>query len=179
MKSLRIYQNTTLVSPQLQEKEVVFRRLYDDYSGAIYGVILSLIDDTHLAEEVLQDTFLKIWKNMDQYDPKKGTWFTWMHHIARNTALDVMRSKAFRNRSKNEPLSDHHMQLPAPAAQEDTGLRKLAGQLKDDHSVLIELAYFQGYTQEEIGRKLNIPLGTVKTRLRTALKRLAKMITDP
>ena len=151
-----------------------FSYLYDRYAGALYGVILSIVDDAEMGADILQEVFVKIWRNIDRYDTEKGRLFTWMFNIARNQSLDVKRSKHFRDSRLSEPLTDTHSQLPGHPYPENH-LSKLVAALRKEHSILIELSYFQGYTQEEIARQLNIPLGTVKTKLGAALKALRKM----
>ena len=155
-----------------------FSYLYDNYSGSLYTIIAQLVDDMEIANDVLQEVFINIWKKIESYDPEKGRLFTWMLNIARNAAIDEVRSKGFRDSQKNQSLSqnvDNLAAVTAPAV-DDVGLRKVLTRLKGELRVLVDLSYFQGFTHEEISKALNIPLGTVKTRIRSALIQLRTMI---
>jgi RNA polymerase sigma factor (sigma-70 family) len=173
------YNETELVNALQQRSEKAFGYLYDNYSGALYGIIHAIITDTESAMDVLQDVFVNIWKKIESYDPDKGRLFTWMMNIARNAAIDKIRSRAFRNSLKNQPLSENVDIGIGPVTSpsiNDVGLKKLISRLKEEHRVLIDLSYFQGYTHEEIAKAMNIPLGTVKTRIRSALIQLKNLI---
>jgi RNA polymerase sigma-70 factor (ECF subfamily) len=152
-----------------------FAYLYDHYSGALYSTILQILEDQELANDVLQEVFLSIWRKIDLYDDAKGRLYTWMLNIARNAAIDMLRSKSFQNSRKNQSLPDNvdGLNITANAANVDhIGMRKLLEKLKMEQRVLIELAYFKGYTHEEIAEIEDIPLGTVKTRIRNAILQL-------
>ncbi|QJB40372.1 sigma-70 family RNA polymerase sigma factor [Chitinophaga oryzae] len=157
-----------------------FDSLYDQYSGALFKAILDKVSDQQIAEDVLQETALKVWKSMGQYDAEKGRLYTWLHRIAVNTALDSIRQKNKKknrkNKKENEPLSIENV-LVMPEIKDEMGIRKMVSSLDEKHRAPIELFYFQGYTQEAIAKKLNIPLGTIKSRLRSALKKLSKVLT--
>ena len=150
--------------------------LYDNYSSALYGVIHRIIQDDEIAEDVLQETFLKIWNNFNQYDPGKGRLFTWMVNIARNMAIDKVRSKEFSQIRKNRPLSDSvsfgDFDNQATYNPETIGLKEMVRKLEPEYRQIIDLLFFGGYTQSEAAEKLNIPLGTVKTRSRAAILKL-------
>ncbi len=172
------YSEAELVILLKERQQSAFSYLYDNYSGAIYSVILSIIPDRELANDVLQEVFVKIWRQIDSYDATKGRLFTWMINVTRNASIDTIRSKAFQNSQQNRELTET---VYESAGSIDTnidkiGLRKLVHKLKEEYKTLIELAYFQGYTQEEISKIMGIPLGTVKTRLRTALIQLRQII---
>ncbi|WP_343673437.1 RNA polymerase sigma factor [Chitinophaga sp.] len=154
-----------------------YEYLYDRYAGALFNIILGIIEDEATGADVLQDTLIKIWRNIDHFDPEKGKLFTWMHSIARNTALDMVRSKYYQYSRLIKPVAGNVMELASPDhTHHHYGLWELIGHLKKDQSILIDLCYIQGYTQQEIAEKLNIPLGTVKTRLGAALKALKKLL---
>ncbi|MCU0388104.1 MAG: RNA polymerase sigma factor [Chitinophagaceae bacterium] len=153
-----------------------FDYLYEHYSGALYSVILSIVSDREYANDVLQETFVKIWKQASTYDAGKGRLYTWMIQIARNSALDLVRTKKYMMSKQNRELSEAVYDQEVSGLNPDSiGLRSVVGKMKQEHKELIELSYFQGFTQEEISDKLNLPLGTVKTRLRAALIQLRKM----
>lgn len=163
----------------MQERnDKVFSYLYDNYAGALYGIVNSIVTDKEIANDVLQNVFVNIWRKIDSYDPAKGRLFTWMLNIARNAAIDEIRSKGFRDSQKNQSLSQNVDNLAAVTfpSFDDVGLRKVLTRLKGELRVLVDLSYFQGFTHEEISKALNIPLGTVKTRIRSALTQLRTMI---
>ena len=165
----------------LQKKdEQAFSYLYENYSGAILGVIQKIISTQSLAEDTLQDTFVKIWKGIDSYDASKGRLFTWMIKVARNTSLDVVKSKDFKNSRKNQEMSDFVYDLKQDNTTlrhlDSVGLKNVINKLKEDFRIIIDMAYYQGYTQVEISEHLNIPLGTVKTRARNALMALKQVL---
>ena len=178
-----------LIALLKNKDEKAFNYLYDNYSGALYGLILKIVAVSEYAEEVIQDVFVKIWKNTDQYDASKGRLYTWMINIARNTALDYLKSKGYQNEQKNHSLSNfvHKDDAALLAGQVDEtaikrsdqiGMKNIINSMKREWQELIELAYFQGYTQTEIAEKLQIPIGTVKTRTRNALTELKKLLKD-
>jgi RNA polymerase sigma factor (sigma-70 family) len=161
-----------------QRSESVYGYLYDNYAGALYSTVLAIVHEAELANDVLQDVFVKIWRQIDSYDPTKGRLFTWMLNIARNASIDTIRSKAFQNSRQNRELTEnvYHQAGFSETKTDLIGLKKLVYELKEEYHVLIELSYFQGYTQDEIAKMLEIPLGTVKTRLRNALIQLREKI---
>ena len=161
-----------------QREETAYSYLYDHYSGSLYAVILNIVPDRELANDQLQEVFIKIWKQIDSYDQNKGRLFTWMLNIARNASIDAVRSKNYQKGQRNTELTEN-MYSSAGSTQTETdkiGLKKIVYKLKEEYRVLVELSYFQGYTQDEISKILKIPLGTVKTRLRSALIQLKQVI---
>lgn len=174
MLQTQTYSETELVQLLKQRSKAAFDYLYDNYSGALYNVILSILQDKELAADVLQEVFIKIWKQIDKYDATKGRLFTWMVNISRNTCIDTLRSKGYNAQKQNRELTENVYDAAGEINIEinNIGLRKIVHTLKNEYKVLVELAYFQGYTQDEISKILNIPLGTVKTRLRSALIQL-------
>lgn len=174
MPQTQTYSETELVQLLKQRTHTAFNYLYDNYAGAMYNIILSIIQDKELANDVLQEVFIKIWRQVDQYDAEKGRLFTWMVNISRNASIDTLRSKGYNAQKQNRELTESVYEAAGKVDIETDkiGLRKVVNNLRNEHKVLIELAYFQGYTQDEISKILNIPLGTVKTRLRSALIQL-------
>lgn len=164
---------------QKQDKKAI-EALYDQYSAALYGMLLRMTQDEMLAQDILQEVFVKVWKNGDRYDSNKGKLFTWLINITRNTAINTLQSKAHRNSQKNQSLQnlvDHSKDstLIQQTNVNKIGLTGLVNQLEEKYRIIIELVYFQGYTQKEIEEHLDIPLGTVKSRLRIALRELRKV----
>lgn len=178
MEAVKKYGEVELVMLLKQRQETAFSYLYDNYSGALHAIILNIVSDYDLASDVLQEVFVKIWRQIETYDDSKGKLFTWMLNVARNASIDTVRSKSFNNSQQNRELTENvHETAGSTQVQTDQiGLRKLVHTLKEDYKVLVELSYFQGYTQDEISKILEIPLGTVKTRLRSALTQLRQII---
>jgi len=172
------YKETELVLLLKQRTQTAFSYLYDNYSAALYGVVVSIVQDRELANDVLQEVFIKIWRQIDQYNPEKGKLYTWLINISRNASIDTLRSKSYNEQKQNQSLNPG-VYTAAGTINIETdkiGIRKIIQNLKEEYKVLIELAYFQGYTQDEISKMLNIPLGTVKTRLRNALIQLREYL---
>lgn len=173
------YTESELVLGLKARNEKHFGYLYDHYSPALYGIALKVLNDETIAGDVLQEIFLKIWRGIERYDAEKGRLFTWMVNIARNTAIDTLRSKAHKLGQKlhelgpNAQASDH---LTVQPVIDHLGLVKVVEQLNKEQRVIIDLAYYKGCTQEEIAKILDIPLGTVKTRMRNAIIQLRNIL---
>lgn len=174
------YTEQELVSLLQNRDNKAFAYLYDNYAAALYSIILQIVNDAELANDVLQEVFVNIWRRIEQYDASKGRLFTWMMNIARNAAIDTLRSRSYQNSRKNQSIRDNVDTIQVADVIQpgvDTiGLRKVLEKLKDEQRVLIELAYFKGYTHEEIAELEKIPLGTVKTRIRNALIQLRGLL---
>ncbi len=155
--------------------QVAFAEVYDRYSGALNGVISRMISESAIAEDVLQDTFVKIWKNCTTYDASKGSFFTWMLNIARNTAIDQLRKQQKKIIGENR-IGENNVGLSQTNEQNTStiGLMAMVDQLNPDQRLMVEYLYVKGYTQQEVADELDIPLGTVKTRTRMAMKELRK-----
>ncbi len=163
----------------LQQRDIrSFNWLYDKHSGALLGVIKNIVKDSAIAENLMQDTFIKIWNNVESYDLERGSFFTWIFNIARNTALDFLRSKAHHQSLKNKDFVIAELENKFQTQQNinTIGIQDLVGNLDSKHRDLINLIYFNGYTQEEVSKTLDIPLGTVKTRVKKAMTELRKML---
>lgn len=168
------------MKPEETEKELIeavqrkdqkaFYRLYDKYSGALYGVIIRMCQDSGLAEELLQESFLKIWNKAENYSPDKGRFYTWAYRIARNTTLNAMR--------KTSPLiqsEDLSVYKNKEEEEESWDFQSLNGQIQElepHHRQALSLVYFQGYTHREAHEEMGVPLGTFKSYIRQALKQL-------
>ncbi len=167
-----------LVSKLKSRDTIAIRAIYDMYSAALFGVISRLVPHTEIAEDILQETFIKIWSASNSYDSSKGRLFTWMMNIARNLAIDKMRSKDFKNAGKNQDI-DHNVDF-IDAQKEITfnadilGIKDIVDTLKPEFNHVLNMVYFKGYTHVEAAEELNLPLGTVKTRLRMAILELRK-----
>lgn len=158
-----------------------FAELYDRYSAALYGVITKVVHEDVRAEEALQDTFLKIWRSAANYDPAKGRIFTWMLNIARNTALDVVRSAEFRNSANVQTIGMHvyrNAKAEQPCQMDQIGMDRVLEHMSPEHRQVIEMAYYQGWSQQQIADRTGVPLGTVKSRTRAALNQLREALKD-
>jgi len=172
----------TLVMGLKAGDKAAIDRLYKMYAGALFGIITRIVKFDEVAEDVLQDTFLKIWRSIDQYDSSKGRLFTWMANLAKNTAIDQIRSKHYSNAVKTDDLADklevldhkNHIQLNPDAI----GIKQLTLNLKPEQKKIIDLFYFEGFTHVEVAEQLNIPLGTVKTRIRQAIIELRQYFNE-
>ena len=166
----------------LKKDDRSFTLLYDNYSKSLYGIIFNLIKDKEEAEDVLQEVFVKIWKNIDTYNTSKGRLYTWMLNIARNTSIDKLRSKNFNNNQKNlstdnfvHILDDNSKTINKIDA---IGIKEFIKKLKPKCIQLIDLLFFKGYTQQDASDELEIPLGTVKTQNRNCMNELRLMINE-
>lgn len=171
-----------LVSLLKSKDQKGFNILYNNYSGALFGVINKIVQSDDDANDLLQDTFLKIWRNIDNYDSSKGSIFTWMMNIARNLSIDRVRSADFRDSSQNISMEQNIIyqvdsEYQAVMDVDSIGLRKVVDNLKPEYRQLIELVYYKGYTQAEVSEEYGIPLGTVKTRIKAAVGSLRAMLS--
>ena len=180
MTQVLTYTEAELLEGLQAHDEQAFGFLYDHYSKALFNIILPIIPQQELAEDVLQEVFVKIWQNIKSYDASKGRLYTWMLNITRNQAIDKTRSKDFNKRSKTTELSEnvYSNRQVAEMKMDDVGLQKTLSNLPEENRKLLELAYYQGYTQDEISKMLNIPLGTIKTRLRATIIQLRKILSN-
>jgi RNA polymerase sigma-70 factor (ECF subfamily) len=173
------YSEHELVVLLNEQSNDAFNYLYDHYSGALFTIINQIVPDQNMSGDVLQEVFVNIWKKINTYDSAKGRLFTWMLNIARNAAIDKIRSKGYRDNQRNQPIMESEsggMEMSSNPMVNDVGLKKVLTTLNEEYRRLIDLSYFQGFTHEEIAKMLGIPLGTVKTRLRTAISQLRTMI---
>uniref|UniRef100_UPI00404B9941 RNA polymerase sigma factor n=1 Tax=Flavobacterium sp. TaxID=239 RepID=UPI00404B9941 len=171
-----------LVKELLKKDNNSFTLLYDNYSKSLYGVIYNLIRNKEEAEDVLQEVFVKIWSNIDSYNESKGRLYTWMLNIARNTTIDKLRSKGYNNNQKNLSADNFVYMLEDNSKTmnriDAIGIKKFIDKLKPKCIQIIELLFFQGYTQQEASEELEIPLGTVKTNNRNCMNELRLMIHE-
>ena len=150
--------------------------LYEYYSDSLYGVILQVTINEEIAQDALQETFVKVWKNSKKYDSKKAKLFTWLYRIAKNTAIDKLRS--FNNRYEKEvqiDKSDVYILPTASLNQDVLDLKEHVAGLESKYQVVLKALFFEGMTQQEASDELNIPLGTIKSRLKIGLRELKKV----
>ncbi|AEI50910.1 RNA polymerase sigma factor [Runella slithyformis] len=168
------YDEGELVEMLRHQDQKAFNYLYDNYSDALYGVVLKLVRTEETAQDLLQEIFVKIWKNIARYDVGKGRLFTWMLNIARNTSIDYLRinSPEIQDIASAVYWVEAHQEIYNDLNAKE--LREVVTHLKPEQQKLIEMVYWGGYTHEETAQRLDIPLGTVKTRVRSALRDLRK-----
>lgn len=171
------------------EKEIVpllqngdkraIKLLYEYYADALYGVIQKIIKDEDTAQDVLQESFVKIWRYSKKYDPSKAKLFTWLYRIAYNTAIDKIRSQ--KNKSGNEvqiETSNVYKINSDELNQDVLDIKKHLNSLDEKYQIVLNALFFEGMTQQEASDELDIPLGTIKSRLKIGLRELKK-IYDP
>lgn len=170
----------TLVSQFQNKNEIAFEQLYNMYCKSIHGIIYSIVHDDEISEELVTDVFMKAWNNAESYSKDKGRFFTWLLNIARNTAIDKLRSKSFKNKKQNlqadffVDILESHTSLNRET--DSIGLTAFVKHLAKKCRDLIELLYFKGYTQKEASETLEIPIGTIKTRNRNCIIELRKIL---
>jgi RNA polymerase sigma factor (sigma-70 family) len=176
-------QNARLSEAEMAEglkthDQQVFVKIYEAFSPALYGSIINFVKDKELAENLLQDVFVKAWNCSAQFDASKGGLFIWMYKISRNICIDYSRSKRHRI-NKLSLLCGDTMDWVKNRGEiaispDQIGLRKIVQRLKKDEREMIELLYFRGFTQAEVASITAMPIGTVKTRSSRAIKSLRR-----
>ncbi len=180
MPTLPLYTEEELILGIRNKDQVMFGYLYDHYCGSLFGIIRRIVPEEESAEDILQEAFVKIWNNIGSYDAGKGRLFTWMVNLTRNLSIDHTRSKLYKTGLKNQGLSNSvnkiNRQQSVAQNTDQIGLKTVVEKLKPGYKELIDLLYFGGYTQDEVAKELNMPLGTVKTRTRAALQQLRELM---
>lgn len=170
---------TVSIAALKAKEKKAFENLYDKYSGALFNIILRIVNSNEVAEDVLQESFLKIWKNIDSYDDNKATIFTWMLNISKNTALDALRKANSRPSIQTDTENVYVDSLRTVQMNTDSiGLKNSLKYLTPEQNVVIQAIYFNGLTHEEASKALDIPLGTVKTRIRMGLTTLKNVFKN-
>ena len=154
--------------------------LYDKYGAALYGAVQRIVQDEDVTAEVVQDIFLKIWNKIGMYDPQKGRLFTWMLNLSRNAAIDKIRSKEIKRSAKTDSIDEYVYTIDRQNSTETSvdgiGVRALMDDLVEEQRFVLLKVYFEGFSHSEIADEYDIPLGTVKSRLRSALKHLRNKV---
>ncbi len=163
------------------QDERVIKLIYEEYAHILFNIIYRIVKNEEIAQDVFQEALLKIWRKGSLYQPQKGSLFTWVVSICKNAAIDKTRSRDFKQSQRaqqRESLDkyEYQQETQSPHNEEDAHLKEVLNQLPDQYKLLIDMSFFQGYTHEEIAQKLDIPLGTIKTRIRTAIKKLRKLL---
>lgn len=180
MSTYEFINETLLIDSLKKRDQAAFSYLYDNYAGALYGVIIKIIGKEEEANDLLQEAFVKIWKNIESYDETKGRLYTWMLNITRNTAIDLLRSSKFKQSRSTDNIEDNTNHIKGNLGNtiqiDNFGVKKIVDALEKKYQQIIDLSFFKGYTHEEIAKELSIPLGTVKTRSRSALIQLKNIM---
>lgn len=161
--------------------ERALEELYARYGGLLYTLALRIVGDRELAREVVQDTFLRSWDGRETYDAQRGRVPWWLMGIARNRAIDLLRSRSHQQRIRERATRPREAAVPAAdelsgAVSERVTVLHALRALSDGQRVAIELAYYNGLTQAEIAEQLGQPLGTIKSRTREAMDRLRGLL---
>ncbi|MRX71888.1 sigma-70 family RNA polymerase sigma factor [Bacillus lacus] len=169
--------DAALYKRSLQKDKIAFEALYDRYEKLLYSFAYKMTRDESLAEEVVQDIFLKLWNEAEKYDESKGKFSSWLLTMARFKAIDLIRKN--KRHEHFELLEKDDARQPAASAAEEvewqeerSSILAAVKQLKKDQQKIIDLFYFKGLSQQNISNQCEIPLGTVKGRIRLALKHL-------
>lgn len=161
-----------------------FEAIHDRYGDLVYSVALRVVGDPHVAEDVAQDVFLRVWRKPERFNQERGKFVTWILSVTRNRSIDERRSQGRRLRHLAMPAGPEEEDVlpssderddPALAAvlsEERTAVREALEVLPPEQKLAIQLAYFSGLTQQEIATKLGQPLGTVKTRIRLGMRKM-------
>jgi len=162
--------------------------LYELYHRLLFGMVLSIVKKREEAEDMLQEIFVKIWNKAESFDPERGNAYSWIVTLARNQAIDRIRSKGYKSQEKqsvsiHQPLfsleGDKHDPMETTIFSDRAELvKKALGQIPEAQSEVIKIAYYRGMTQREIADYLDIPLGTVKTRTRQGMMKLKNILGE-
>ena len=163
-------EDTQILNRVLQKDPKALYLLYDKYSGALYGVILRMCQNKAQAEDLLQETFVKIWENIERYDRSKGKFYTWAYRIAKNTTLNALRKQDLL--IQTDDLSVHTNKTQTELEPDYAELNGALKKLEPHHQEAISLVYFRGYTHREAYKEMGVPLGTFKSYVRQALSLL-------
>lgn len=157
--------------------------LYDNYKSILFSIILRILHSQSEAEDILQDVFIQVWKKAADFDETRGRPFTWLVTLARSRAIDRLRQLGSRERTATEasraaPEDWTDAEKDAIKSEQSAVVRGALAELPEDQRRTLLLAYFEGLTQTEIAAKLNAPLGTVKTRMRSGMIKLRELLGD-
>jgi RNA polymerase sigma-70 factor (ECF subfamily) len=164
-----------------------FRTLYERYGSLVYSTCLRVVRDSHIAEDMVQEIFLRIWRKPESFASERGRFATWITSVTRNRAVDEVRSRNRRFRNETASPEEQERELPDAETNDPALTAELSdrrriiltamGDLPSEQRQVIELAYFGGLTQQEISERLSQPLGTVKTRIRLGMQKLRVALT--
>ena len=173
----------------VERDESALSALYDRYSGIVYTMVLRIVKATDEAEDLVQEVFMQVWSKAGMFAGAKGSVYTWIVTIARRKAIDRLRSSKSVNKTTIQDTDETMFDLPAAAFSFDPLLATISAEYEEimrsglallapDRRTIIELSYYEGYTQQQISKKLKVPLGTVKTRMRQGLMKLRDYLRE-
>ena len=165
-----------IVSLLAEKDDKAISLLYENYGDTLYGIAHKVVKDDELAQDVLQESFIKIWKKADTYDSSKAKLFTWLFRITRNTAIDKLRS--INNKADKEvqmDVSDVYKVGVDSIKPEHLDIQENLDKIEPKYREVLEALFFEGMTQQEASEELDIPLGTIKSRLKIGLRELGKI----
>jgi RNA polymerase sigma-70 factor (ECF subfamily) len=168
-----------------------FDTLYDRYADLVYSVSLRVLGDSQLAEDSAQDVFVRLWQRPESFVAHRGRFLSWLMSVARNRSVDELRARGRRRRREtvvfdaadDTPVGQQHdagpdPQLAAEVREAQVSIRKALTELPSEQRKALEMAYFGGFTQQEVANILGEPLGTVKTRIRLGMQKLRAALGD-
>ncbi len=177
--------DSVLIEKMMAGDEDALSLIYDRYSAMLFGVLIRILHDSQIAEEVLQDLFLQLWRKAGQFDATRGSLPVWLLVMGRNRAISRLRRRTDRAVTEDEVevyantfLSSENLENEVSRRDLMEKVREAVLQLPAEQRRTVELAYFEGLTQTEIAAKTGSPLGTVKTRVRAALQTLKQILDD-
>jgi RNA polymerase sigma-70 factor (ECF subfamily) len=169
----------SLLERVVRKDESALSELYDRYSGLVYSEAKRILRDTGAAEEILQDLFYQVWRTAEQFDPARGSLAGWLVVVARNRAISRIRRKSGKGEELQVNAVDLRVDLERSAGRSlmlEKVQRVMSG-LPEGQRAALEYAYFEGMTHTEIAEKTGEPLGTIKTRIRSAMETLKKVLS--
>lgn len=170
--------------------KIALKKLYDRFNKILFGMVYKILRDREETEDLMQEIFVKIWNRADQYDSTRGTVYSFIATLARNRAIDRTRSRVFKNRGKdsyviNDDEYSFNLSTENPNPEEKIELteravevRKALAKLNVKERQVLYISYFHGLSQSEIAEKIDIPLGTVKYRMRQGMIKLREMLIE-
>jgi len=174
-----------------KKQDIALSELYDRHSKLLFSMALTILHDTDDAEDVLQEVFVQVWRKAAQYQPDLGAPKNWLVRIAHNRAINLLRSRRSRERQNEVSLSvdgnsssvevanlgsEENPLIDIVRQSETETIGRALGTLPEEQRILVELAFYQGYSHSEISEKLGLPLGTVKTRIRSGIQALREQL---
>ena len=181
------YDDEELIGLITQLREEALAQLYDRYNRLVFSLAFAIVNDRATAEEITLDVFMRVWQKAGSYRSEQAKVSTWLTHIARHHAIDVLRRRSVRldqyavnweDALPHPESPEHDPQEFAELSQQRERVQAALAQLPADQRQALAMAYFSGYTQRQIAEVLKQPLGTVKTRLRLAMQKLRDFLRD-
>lgn len=178
------YSDEILLQSVVLKEAGAFEMLYDRHASSVYNILFRIVRDESLAEELLQETFWQVWQKASQYQVK-GAGSAWLHQIARNKALDQLRRQKTRSSVILNDIDTYEWGLPRhqPSAESEFErgwtrdvIQKALERIPTEQRLCLEMAYFEGLSHQEIAEKTQMPLGTIKTRMRIGMEKLERLL---